>query len=400
MTVALAWILVAASVGSDIQERENVAYVQASRAALREAPSSTSRVLGVVSTNAALEILGRSGEWCEVRSAPVPRAFIACHLIDSSRLTLQSITDKLAEIDAGPRHLDWHARSFWVSPSMSAFELFGDELTRWHSEDIVVRDEVLSIPVNTEFEAMKRHLASGVIVDRARIEWPRLDELYLSEPMKGRLSLAESQLPAVAPSHFVSPEDVLYAIPLSSFTLRDLDARFLDALSAWHRVPLRASVLNKTWMGKNGPMGAWDVAELGVKFAGAVRVHGVTRRGEFTGADVLSARATFAASCGEPGLEVFAKPASAGWRAAIVGWVGKPVVGKATVTERTIGEGGKYDRHVIQTIDLNADGLPDLAVVSGWARPEVTTETFWKVVWANVAGAWKLVAYGQEADCT
>ena len=95
-----------------------------------------------------------------------------------------------------------------------------------------------------------------------------------------------------------------------------------------------------------------------------------------------------------------AKGINAGWRGAILAWVGKAPSGVATMSMRQINGSTQYEKLVIDTIDVDRDGVPDFSVWSGMEEAVASTDTFWKAVFVNVGGKWLLLGFGQEADCT
>ena len=88
------------------------------------------------------------------------------------------------------------------------------------------------------------------------------------------------------------------------------------------------------------------------------------------------------------------------WRNAAIAWIGKPPAGTARIGTRQVNGKDQDEKLVIDTIDVDRDGIPDFSVWSGIEAAVASTETFWKAVFGNVAGRWVLLAFAQEADCT
>ena len=251
-------------------------------------------------------------------------------------------------------------------------------------------------PPNKEFEAVKKHLADGIVVRRpvsSKPSWvPGTGPTVLSNALK------RAQLPSVRPSFLAADEP--FVVPLRPFTLADQFVELADALSAFHQTALRMRVLGPAKMGTHGVLGVWDVGSIGITFARPVRLQALTIDGAPTGADVVSMRADFTTNCGERGLSVNAKGINARWRDAAIAWIGRTPTGTATVGTRQVNGKDQYEKLVIDTIDVDRDGTPDFSVWSGMEAAVASTDTFWKAIFGNVNGAWVLLAFAQEADCT
>jgi len=99
-------------------------------------------------------------------------------------------------------------------------------------------------------------------------------------------------------------------------------------------------------------------------------------------------------------MTVRGRRVNAQWTSAIVGWVGKAQQRRAVVSTSDISTRGKYGKRTTQTIDLEADGVPDFHVYAGVEPPSVEVETLWKMLFVNVDGKWLPIGFAQESDCT
>lgn len=295
--------------------------------------------------------------------------------------------------------LDLQIKAFWDAPSLQRFISVGEMLRAQRTgEQVMLEDESgkPNRPPHKEFEAIKKRLAEGIIVSERVSSSPAW--AAGSEPSPLSKAVKRAQLPDARTSFLASDEP--FVVPLRPFTLADQFVEMADALSAAHRTAYRVSVLGPPERGTHGVYGVWDVGLVGITFAKPVRLQGLTAAGRPTGADIASMRADFTTNCGERGLTVNAKGINAGWGGAIIAWIGKQPPGTASIATRQINGKDQYEKLVIDTIDVDRDGVPDFSVWSGLEAAVASTDTFWKAVFGNVSGKWQLLAFAQEADCT
>jgi hypothetical protein len=290
-------------------------------------------------------------------------------------------------------------QAFWASPSLEAFVSLADYVPAHLSPEQLQRVEQtgeLVRPAYAPFEAVKKRLAAGIVV-RGPVSSRTVWASGLPDPLQTNIKRA--QLPSIRASFFGSDEP--FVVPLRPFTLAEQFVSFVDALSAFHKVELRMKVLGPAKMGPHGELGVYDVGSIGITFAQPVRVNGIASNGAPTGADITSLRADFTTRCGEPGLNTInSKGINAGWRGAIVAWVGKAPEGIASMGTRQINGKDAYEKLVIDSVDIDRDGVPDLSIWSGLEPELASRETFWEAVFANIGGKWVLIAFAQQADCT
>lgn len=281
--------------------------------------------------------------------------------------------------------LDVEAKYFWAAPSLHRFVNFGERVAA-------------TVP-EKHLEAIKKRLAEGIVV-RGPLSY-KPEWAPGTEPSPLSNAVTRVPLPSVRPSFL--GEDEPFVVPLRPFTLADQFVEMADALSAAHRTALRVRVLGPPKMGPHGMNGFYDVGIIGITFAKPVRIQGLTADGAPTGADIASMRADFTTLCGERRLAVDAKGINAGWRNAVLAWIGKPPAGTAKIETRQINGKDQYEKLVIDTVDVDRDGVLDFWVYSGLEAAVASTPTFdlfWEAVFGNVAGKWVLLAFAQEADCT
>jgi hypothetical protein len=397
-------------VGSNAQTTPSVAYVHASRAAIRSQPSATAPAAGYVTTNTRVEVDARSGEWCKVRTKSVPApGFIACRFLGEAPLTLEAIDAKLADSRLSPQErLDWESRGFWIAPSLLRLQSVGAAMDvallseKAYSEEMSIGRA--NRPSNAEFDAMKTRLAAGIIpaAHDARPRSIEGSEKYYWEPLQA--AMKRIALPKVAASFFRADEP-LFALALRPFGLNEQGMTALglaDALSAVHRVPLNVRVLAPAGYYHGGPIGTWDISAVGIRFNEPVMVHAITARGEPTGLAVSSMRGPIGNQpCTGYAMSVIGKRLNSRWLAATLAWVGKAATTTPTVATTQSDGTGKYDRVTAERVDLNGDKIADFLIWTGvWRSILDEGELGWKAVFANVDGKWVLVAFAHHEECT
>ena len=397
--------LLAAGVLSAAQDPPR-AFVHASRAALRGQPSPTAPVVDYLTTNTEVEVGEKRGDWCAARVTGAARSgFIACQLLGDVKLTLSDVEQKLDEIREArgnsAARLDWEARAFWISPSLTRFVHYAQEMERWLSGNEREEEYKLGRPIRPRspaLDAMKSRLSEEVVAAYAvREDGP---PGYYSDQFseaKRRVGLEP-----VASSHFVA-DDVPFVVPLHPFSIGEQGVDLVDALSHIRRTPFRARVVRQARMGNNGAMGAWGIGALGITFTRPVRIEAITASGAVTGADVASMQASLDSYCGDPDMIVNARPLNSRWRTAVLGWVGKPpVAGKIRVASKRHDGQGKYGKLTVETIDLDGDGVPDFSMWSGVEEGLGAEygERYWRAVFGNVGGRWLLLRFSREVQCT
>ena len=298
--------------------------------------------------------------------------------------------------------LDASLKDFHNAPSLEKFVALGELVAlatmtpeRGRLEDETGKPQRPPVP---KFEDVKKRLAAGIQVEAPGSSGQSWSADNLPHAL--RTAIKRAQLPSVRRSFF-GDEEPFIVVPLRPFTLADQFVSLADALSAFNRTALRVKVLGPAQPGTHGIYGVYDVGSIAISFAQPARIHGLAANGSATGADITSLRADFTTNCGEPGLNTInAKGINAGWRGAILAWVGKAPSGVATMSMRQINGSTQYEKLVIDTIDVDRDGVPDFSVWSGMEEAVASTDTFWKAVFVNVGGKWLLLGFGQEADCT
>lgn len=406
VSVVFALILGCSWSAAAAQGPSSRAYVSASRAALRAQPAAAAPVVDYLTTNTEVAILERTTDWCRVRGqAGAAPGFIACRFLGTAKLTIDAIEARLHDKGLASRErLDWQSRAFWVSPSLRRLEAVGYAMEEAFLSEQIHEREIdegkLLRPHHAEFDAMKTRLEKGVSVPPPVSSALAIDET--SELL--RAAMKRAALPPIRPSFFPGGEP-LFAVALFPFTLKRSGSAgpgLTDALSAAHGVSFRTRIVRPVSMAHSGPVGVWDIGRASATFDRAAILYGITRTGASTGLSVASLVTPLGHQpCTGEAMDLNARPLNGRWRSAIVAWVGKPAPpADALVTTRQLGGAGKRGKLVIETIDLDRDGVPDFSVWAGQEPPDVEVETYWKAVFGNIGGTWVLLAFHQETDCT
>jgi hypothetical protein len=304
--------------------------------------------------------------------------------------------------EAARQRVDRLSQAFWQSPSLARFEAVGMAMNE--ALPAAIREaEFLAgqaaRPAVPPFDAMKARLSQGIV---AEPRYPSGNpQAFGGDPLSEALKRAP--LPSPRPSFF-GKDDILFAEPLRPFELVDTGqtaSTLADALSAFHRVQMKIRVMQPASYAHWGLIGMWDISVVDVAFDRPVMVHAITARGTVTGVRISSLAAPVGDyGCAGASKQMEARPLNTAWRSAAVAWVGKAPERQASIASRQLGGRGKYDKLVIDAIDLDSDGAADFLVYSGIAPPVVQTETFWKAVIGNIAGRWVPLGFSQESDCT
>lgn len=247
-------------------------FIHGSWVNVREAAASTARAVEQLTTNTAVEVTARQGEWCALRYGAGKSGFVACNLLGAKPLTLA---------EAGSNA----ARAFWVAPSPNRLAAYGRSLTPPAALRLEALKKTLKygdtvrFPPVAEFEAAKRRMKAGVLLDAA-LEVPGREPVDPLASLQGtRLRLA-----AIKPSLFRTHQSVAL--------VSEQDADGLAAV-AGSRVSLTPAGLPTAWHGHHdGPeieaiSGFWDVGRAELAFDPPLAVYTVAANG-LVGASALS----------------------------------------------------------------------------------------------------------------
>ena len=429
-------------------------WVHGSWVNVRSAPSATGSIITRVTANTKVSVLADQGEWCEIAyGTPEVRGFIACNLLGRDPLSL-------AEVGKGPQdggkpgpHYS-PTRAFWIAPSVSRLEAAGrffwstmlsesqrkkenpsmyspggdDRKFDWDQRPKPVR---FPIP---EFEAMKALMRDGVVAaEELRPATLRWAEVLNGSPGDNRDSvvvngwwfsantlrvLKQGRLSAVKPSFFRDARDL--APPSTS----------VEGLSSHFGIRERVRVLSGpewVWPRNEEPFvaGAWDIGSLEIALDKPVIEYVIGRTGlaaamEWTptlkqnlngddGGCVSGFGQTQHGKRRLPGyphvkdpLVWVQLPAAPKFRKVAVKSSARRLDPSAENRSDTMSQ-ASYSLLVMHEIDIDGDGIPDLAAWEGMiGRPEgdASESVVLRAFFANVAGEWRLLETDSYGECT
>lgn len=462
----------------------SIAFVQASTINLRAQPKATAAILGKAVANTRVKVVGMSDNWCEVELLPKKFApqtqnssaqpsttlhgFVACTLLTAQELTLEMAEteisrlqgqDELEKAEMYKRYnesggasgfedgksvthkllLDWTARAFWISPSLTRWALVGNVMERavlsYEERSKQFEEQKPKRFAVPEFEAMKKKLAEGILVAPSKHNRTPAGSIAQSEAFAPSLKSAREriQLPTITPSFFRGTAPVMVSSERYGGLSRDSAGTLAlaDALSASNNAPFRAVVTGEasyalnpeesifanadtTWhfAAVSGAMdvilGIWDVGGLQITFDRDATLHGITKQGNATALNIhgldLSIGYDSPCSYSSSQVNVNSTPVAGYAPTAWLSWAGKSMPdgekGKARIKTRQFKGATPYDLVVSSEIDLDRDGIADLLVWNGRYQAQVSAEGIWQAIFGNVDGQWQLLRYEEDADCT
>lgn len=239
-------------------------FIHGSWVNVREAADASARATAQLVTNTPVNVLARQGNWCQITDAAGKTGFVACNLLGTSALTL-------AQTAKEP------ARAFWIAPSPNRLAAYGQSLTPPANlrfdvlKKTVQQGEVVRYPAVAEFEAAKKVMKAGVLLNPA-------NEISRGAPVDMAAEMRAYRIkPApVRPSLFRTHESVAL--------VSETDADGLAAV-AGSKVSLLPLGLPTAWFSRhNGPeiegfTGFWDVGSAVLGFAPPMVIYSVAANG-------------------------------------------------------------------------------------------------------------------------
>jgi hypothetical protein len=407
-------------------------WVQGSWINVRAAADNHAAVLTHWTVNTEVQLLQQSGDWCQAQGPDAPQGYVACKLLGDRMLTLHDVERRAHEEnpDADPM------RAFWIAPSVARFIEAGTHLNQTLlNEKQQARQNATHQPLRwpvPEFEAMKQRMADGVPLrpddeikllplSAAAAALDQRDTEQRDAAPVVRELLRQGQLRPPKSSLFTRGGEVMIA------TQGDI-----DGVAAVTGQPLKVRVLRgpRWFQGNNdeGIDGFWDVGAISAQLAVPAVLHTVTDDGlvgaALRGAETLEPNG-YEGCAGElPGLpndtSALADYPRLNERPLVAFYLAKPLPSRKvkvlTWALRIADPGADAQQHdgvekaeqppplrvTLNDIDLNGDGIPDIAVwQSEFAGAiDADSEVAWKAYFLNIGGVWFYAGYDEETVCS
>ncbi|XVJ68244.1 MAG: hypothetical protein HEQ39_00250 [Rhizobacter sp.] len=396
---------------------------------MRAEPDKSSKVLANWVTNLPVLLLQRSGAWCQIRNPEHLIGWVACEFLGQEALTLKALlqTDPIT----GSYLPSVEARSFWVAPSIYRFAQVGRSLNYSAlSAEQQERERNTQRPIRfpiPEFEAMKQRLATGVLPrieqEVARLNlltWTSFDDIDVTKIGADRIEHLKSMtplqhLPPAKRSLFRQHADVVMHNEPS-----------IDAAASMLGKPSKVSFHGKAqWVqGRHseGVSSFWDVREVRIHYADPVVLHAVSRHAligarKIETASVIAPSSDEGCSEGYGGLpEGYPLPGFARIKDQdrLLGFFLPQALPRAKVDITSVKrqsvfridansthQDPKLQRFVVHSVDLNQDGIADMAVIE-WQAPAFVSEQLQsnRYEFLNIAGQWWYTGFVFYAECS
>jgi len=305
-------------------------------------------------------------------------------------------------------------KAFDAKPSVGAMIAAGQALNPLSSAgDGLAAGDIIPRKADPSFDAIKNRLQRGIspafVDDRPLPERLRKVETGAGSDSFDVLNVlvAAGILPAVKPSLFHNPDDVLIAGEATP-----------DRIAALSHGSLRIAAFGPARMVVQGNTaetgGAWDVGSFDVVYEHPVYRHSISAYGAQSVARLGSQHVVLDNEdpCSGKRDRPPAEPLSGypSVRTPVVDYfLAKPRANTAVkITDRpraftmhALYKGGPTTFHVrVYDIDIDGDGVADIEALEGDRPGEMTDLLTWRAWFVNIAGRWYLADHGGEADCT
>lgn len=395
---------------------------------VRSAPTADAAVVTGLPFEAALQVERRQADWCSVRSETERLSgFVPCDHLGAAPADRKAFFAGVRRGE-GPENQDEF--EFWLAPSAGRLAYAGERLNyRVLSAEQRERQERTQTPIRFKlprFEAMKRRLAAGV-VPVAENELARLNVTTfepLSEFNHWQLSgeLTDyvrsfdpaKHLPRATASRFRKHADVLLSGEASADAIAAMTGRANEV-----RYGGKPEWVNGHH--SEGVSALWDIRRIDLRYAQPVTLHSVSGNG-LLGARTLHDSAIVASSendgCSEgyaplpegrplPGyprlkqqpLLSFVLPTALPEKKVEV------LTRKARIVVHSDPYSGPKNPQpqavLVHTLDLDRDGIADLAVME-WSAPGPVSDlpSSSRYQFINVAGEWWFAGHESYGECT
>jgi hypothetical protein len=406
-----------------VGESNTTRWVHGSWVNVRSEASKTSKIKGNWTTNTKITLIRKAGDWCQVSGDDGLNGFIACDLVGSMPLTLKMISEienKDTQLRALPE------RKFWVAPSAQRLAAVG-----WHlngaalSEAQRKKESETKIPIRfliPEFEAMKARLTAGFIPNIEQ-ELPRIN-LWLENDKKDKTIAAlqvlnsSNYLPPIKPSLFTRQTDV---VSFYESTVDSLVAMTNSKPAIQYLGKPRWATFSRN---EDGIASYWDIGRIKVTFAEPLVFHSIGRNGLVSARSITSQSINSDSSSGcdtgypplPDGKAINGYPKQKEWP--LLSFYSTTAVTQKKVliesrkkrfisisnsdSDRKQNGGERSPSSVaVHSIDLNADGIADFAIIESARVGEISGQ-FVSVrhYFTNIQGIWFTTGEETTQECT
>jgi len=410
-------------------------WVKASWVDVRIVPAKDAKIIANLATNTAVSVEQRKDEWCLVSATTTglepllkpAKGYIACNTLGTKKLTLG---DVFAPGKDGTTAPDMEKQLFWIAPSLGRFTQVGTHLNyRSLSAEQSHREKTTRTPVRfeiPEFEAMKKRLMQGVVplaeqeLSRVNVNtfkaFNSIPAWYINSELINHVKTFEPQknLPPAKSSLFKRHADVLLSGEGNA-----------DAIATMLGQPNSVKFSGKpewiTGHHDEGVSAFWDIRKIDVKYANPVALHSISHTG-FVSARMIQSNVIMANSAAEgcaegypvlpEGQAVPGYPRSKEYPLVSFFVPRLLAIKKSDVFSRKApvvvhsdpysGPKNPQSRSIlIHTLDLDQDGVPDLAIME-WSSPGFVSGSMssQRYQFVNIAGDWWFAGYESYGECT
>lgn len=389
-------------------------WIHGAWVSLHAGPETAAEVRSQWPANTPVRLLRRQDTWCEVEGPSAQRGFIPCDQLGGRPLTLADLLSSSNTVDANSINtLENPRKAFWIRPSWSNFQGAGESLNALLSPEQQERQLAEKKPIRwglPEFEAMKQRMREGVAIPAETTIDTGVD------PVRPEVATAylPDGLPPIRPSLFRRRGEVFGQQPT------------LDQMTALSGGKLRLVNLLRGpeyFEGNYGQYitGFWDIAETEVAWEHPPIRHVLSGNGLLAaslipGAIVGDHFDDPDSGCGVKSHLWTAKgetplagtPSVPAESAILTFFLARPLAARQVQVDtrllrvkQTNSQGGQVvNKVVMQDIDLDGDGVPDVAVWTGQVPGGISPFLNWEKVFLNINGVWTLESEWTEDDCT
>ncbi|OGT87936.1 MAG: hypothetical protein A2286_12070 [Gammaproteobacteria bacterium RIFOXYA12_FULL_61_12] len=396
-------------------------WIHGAWVSLHAGPETAAEVRAQWPTNTPVRLLRRQDTWCEVEGPSAQRGFVPCDQLGDRPLAFADL--KLPNPSGtnpatGHHSLEIPLQEFWISPSWDRFQAAGLAMNDLLSPEQQARELEERKPIRwklPEFEAMKARMREGISVSSKEVIQLKVHPV---RPEVANAYLPDG-LPKIRSSLLQRRDELLIDGPIQQPTL--------DQMTALSGGRLRLTNLLRGpeyFDGKHGGQyitGFWDIAEAEIAWESPPIRHTLDTDGLLAASHIPGALVgdyfddpdmgcgvrphLWTAKDETPLADTPTLPTEAG---ILSFFVAKPLAARQALVETRVLRAKATDAEgkqtmvkvILQDIDLDRDGVPDIALWTGQTPGGISPFLTWKKVFLNIQGVWTLDQEWTEDDCT